>query len=338
MSQHTQAKLPDWKGRQVVILGGAGFIGSNLAIRLAGLNAQVTVIDGLIPGCGGHRANLEEVSSAIRLVQVDLAQGPIPVEILQASVVFDLMGDPAHARSLVDPRRDLACNLLSQINVLEALRRLERPPLLVLASTRQVYGAARDLPVAETHPLAPPDPNGIHKLAAEQYATLYERLYRVPTVVLRLTNVYGPRQGNASPAHGVAGFLIGRLLRGEPLLLFGGGKWRRDWLYVDDAVDALIAASYRSANVNRIYNVGHDQPNTLREFADLARDILGRGDIRDVPWPSDQQAIDVGHYWTDATLAERDLHWRASTPLRAGLERAIAFYQSKPEGELWPPQ
>jgi len=326
-----------WAGREVVVLGGAGFIGSNLALRLSSLGATVTVVDGLIEGCGGNLANLDHAIPRERFLHLDLARQPVPDGLLSVTVVFDLMGDPAHGRSLVNPRRDLECNLLSQIALFEALRKIRRPPLVVLASTRQVYGRAQSLPVSEDHPLAPPDPNGIHKVAAEQYASVYGHVYGVRAILLRLTNVYGPRQGNADPAHGVAGFLIGRLMRGEPVLLYGGGTFRRDWLYVDDAVEALLAAGTRESANGRVFNIGHDRPVSLREFALKARELVGAGEVRDVPFPPEQRVIDVGDYWTDPRRAAEQLGWRASTSLFEGLRATIEFYRSRPGGERWPP-
>jgi nucleoside-diphosphate-sugar epimerase len=251
-------------------------------------------------------------------------------------VIVDLMGEPAHARSLQDPRRDLECNLLSHISLLEALRNAGRQPSIVMASTRQVYGRAHTLPVPEDDPIEPPDPNAIHKFGAEQYATLYGTLYGIPAVILRLTNVYGPRQGNTKPAHGVTGFVIGQLLRGERVLLYGGGTFRRDWLFVDDAVDAVIAAVGAAHTRPRVYNIGHDRPSSLRQFVLTARDILGEGDIHDVPFPPEQRAIDIGDYWTDSRRAARDLGWRAKTSLADGVRDTIAFYRSRPGGKCWP--
>jgi len=327
-----------WRDRSVAVLGGAGFIGSNLALRLAGLGASVTVVDGLVPGCGGHPANLRTNDDQLPFLQVNLAVEPVPPTVLDAEVIFDLMGDPAHGRSVADPRRDLTHNLIAQVALFESIRHSTRRPLVVLASTRSVYGHPTKLPVAEDDPVAPPDPNAIHKLAAEHYALLYGRLHRLPVVRLRLTNVYGPRQGNADPAHGVSGFVLGRLLRGEPVVLFGGGSFRRDWLMVDDAVGALLAAGSAPALAGMVINIGHDTPTSLREFVTVAVELLGRGEVVDAPLPSEQQAIDVGDYWTDPRLAERVLGWSAAIPLREGLSRTLDFYTRSPDGARWPPE
>jgi nucleoside-diphosphate-sugar epimerase len=326
-----------WNRRRVVVLGGAGFIGSNLALRLAGLGAAVTVVDGLVPGCAGDPANLVAGECRLPLTKADLAVDPVPAAVLEADVVFDLMGDPAHARSIADPQRDLKLNLVAQVALLEALRRSAARPVVVLASTRSVYGRPERLPVDETQAIAPPDPNGIHKFAAEQYAVLYGRLYDLAVVRLRLTNVYGPRQGNREPAHGVTGFVLGRLLRNEPVLLFAGGGFRRDWLMVDDAVDALLAAAGAPKAVGHAINIGHESPASLREFVTTARDLLGRGELVDAPLPPEQRAIDVGDYWTDPRLAQELLGWRAATSLRDGLARTLDFYTRTPDGARWPP-
>jgi len=327
----------DWSGRWVTVLGGAGFIGSNLVIRLVELGARVTVVDGLIPGCGGHPENLAPVAPGIVFTAADLSAEPIPGPVTAADVVFDLLGDPAHGRSVVEPQRDLRHNLVAQVAVLEAIRRSSHRPFVVLASTRSVYGRPQRLPVGEDHPIAPPDPNAIHKYAAEQYAVLYQQMYGLQVVRLRLTNVYGPRQGNLDPAHGVTGYLLGRFLRGEPVLLFGGGTFCRDWLAVDDAVNALLAAGSRPQVAGHVINIGHSEPRSLLDFATLAREILGRGEIRSAPVPEEQRTIDIGDYWTNPQCAAERLGWVASTALRPGLTRALDFYLATPEGARWPP-
>ena len=326
-----------WRGRAVAVLGGAGFIGSNLTIRLAELGASVTVVDGLVPGCGGHPSNLAPVAGGITFVRADLSTDPIPGAILDADIVFDLMGDPAHGRSISDPARDLRHNLVAQLRTFEEIRRSAHRPFLVLVSSRSVYGRPTTLPVTEAHSIAPPDPNAIHKYAAEQYAVLYGRLYDLAVVRLRLTNVYGARQPNREAAHGVTGYLLGRLLRGEPVLLYGGGRFLRDWLAVDDAVAALLEAGSRRATAGLVLNIGHCDPCTLRDFASLARELLGRGELTEVPFPQSQQSIDVGDYWTDPTRAAEQLGWRAATPLRQGLTHALDFYLATPQGSQWPP-
>lgn len=326
-----------WRARRVVVLGGAGFIGSNLTIRLVALGAAVTVVDGLIPGCGGHLANLSPVADGITFVRADLSTDQISDGVPGADIVFDLLGDPAHGSSVSDPARDLRHNLLAQVRVFEAIRRSAKRPFVVLAGTRSVYGRPVALPVTEEHPIAPPDPNAIHKYASEQYAVLYRRLYDLDVVRLRLTNVYGARQGNRDAAHGVTGYLLGRLLRGEPVLLYGGGRFRRDWLAVDDAVDALLAAGARPATAGEVINIGHGEPSTLFDFVALARELLGRGELVDVPLPASQRSIDVGDYWTDARHAGEHLGWQATTSLREGLTRALDFYLGTPEGSQWPP-
>ena len=326
-----------WSGRRVAVVGGAGFIGSAATIRLVALGADVTVVDGFVPHAGGHRANLLSVANHVRLIEANLAHAPVPAEVYRADVVLDLMGMTAHGRSVTDPAYDLENNLLSQLALFECLRRAGATPRVVLAGTRQVYGRCEHPPVAEDHPVAPPDPNAIHKLAAERYAVLYQHLHGIPTVRLRLTNVYGPRQANREPAFGVAGFLIGQLLRGETVKLYGGGRYRRDWLYVEDAVDALLAAAQAPGAAGQVYNIGHDEPASLRAFAVAVRAAVGGGEIVDVPFPPGQTAIDIGDYWSDARRAAADLGWRAKTSLDAGVRATVAFYRGEsPEG-VWPP-
>ena len=187
--------MSDYKNSRVVITGGAGFIGSNLAIRLVNMGAKVTVIDSFLPGLGGNPYNLEGIVDKINLVRSDIGNLPVVSGIIKESdYVFNLAGNVSHQDSMRDPIFDNAINTGAQIGFLEACRKENPHLVIVFASTRQLYGSPQYLPVDEKHPINPIDVNGINKLAAEYYHSLYSKIYGMKVVSLRLTNTYGPRQ------------------------------------------------------------------------------------------------------------------------------------------------
>jgi UDP-glucose 4-epimerase len=187
-------RTPTWQGRAVLVTGGLGFIGSNLARRLCDLGAEVTVLDSLMPQYGGLRFNLEGYTDRLRINLSDLRDcSSLEVLLEGKEVIFNLAGQTSHLDSMHDPETDLAINVTAQLRLLETCRRAAPQARLIYASTRQLYGRPLRLPVDESHPIDPVDVNGINKLSAEMYHFLYANFYDLSACVLRLTNTIGPR-------------------------------------------------------------------------------------------------------------------------------------------------
>jgi nucleoside-diphosphate-sugar epimerase len=197
---------------------------------------------------------------------------------------------------------------------------------VVLASTRQVYGRPLRLPVDETHPTVPVDINGVHKIAGESYHLLYQRVHRLQTVILRLTNTYGPRMDLVNSDKGVIGLFVRQALRGETIRIFGSGEQRRDFNYIDDVVEALLLAGESDNVVGNIFNLGHPGPRSLLDFVSILQRITGCRFER-VAFPEDHRAIDIGDYYGDFTKFHSRTGWQPETDVSAGLERTIAFFQ-----------
>ncbi|MEL7637903.1 MAG: NAD-dependent epimerase/dehydratase family protein, partial [Anaerolineaceae bacterium] len=234
-----------FEGKRVLITGGLGFIGSNLAIKLVELGAIVTLVDSLIPTYGGNLWNVEPIKDKVR-INISDVRDPFAMKYLVSGqdFLFNLAGQTSHIDSMQDPATDLAINVQAQLHILEACRHHNPEVKIVFASTRQVYGRPQQIPVKEDHPLSPVDINGVHKLAAEQYHRLFNNIYGVRAVILRLTNTYGPRMRVVDARQTFLGIWIRRLLEGEPILIYGDGKQLRDYNYVDDVVDALLIAAW----------------------------------------------------------------------------------------------
>ncbi|MGQ9633882.1 MAG: NAD-dependent epimerase/dehydratase family protein [Bryobacteraceae bacterium] len=235
--------LRNYHGKRILVTGGLGFIGSNLAIRLVGLGVRVTVIDSSVPGCGADEANLGPVRDSLTVLHRDIGDTPaLESHIRSAALVFNLAGEISHIHSMKWPCRDAELNALAQLRFLECCARVHPNLRIVYAGTRQIYGKPLSLPVDENHPFRPVDFNGVHKAAAVQYHLLCAEMGQLDAVVLNLTNIYGPRMALWEPCQGFLGTFLRRMLLRQPLEVFGDGRQLRDPLYVDDAIDAFLLA------------------------------------------------------------------------------------------------
>src|SRR5437868_2072185 len=235
-----------YAGKRVLVTGGLGFIGSNVAVRLAQEGAEVTVIDSAVPGCGANRHNLAPFSGRINVIDDDIGALLAHREaVTGTAVVFNMAGEISHINSMRDPVRDLELNTVSQLRFLLALREICPGIRVVYASTRQVYGVPQFLPINESHPVNPIDFNGIHKHAAASYHRLLTASGEIEASILRLTNIYGPRMALNIPEQGVLGHFFRRALLGDDFEVFGDGKQLRDPVYVDDIVEAFLLAGAR---------------------------------------------------------------------------------------------
>ena len=282
--------LDDYAGRTVLITGGLGFIGSNLARRLVELGARVTVVDSLLPDYGGNRFNLAGYEERLRVNIADVRDPYSMRALVQGQdLIFNLAGQVSHMDSMTDPFTDLDINTRSQLSILEACR-YENPTVkIVYAGTRQQYGKPRYLPLDEDHLQAPTDVNGVNKLAGEWYHIVYHNAYGLRTTSLRLTNTYGPRQLIKHNRQGFIGWFIRLAVEGKTIQLYGDGSQLRDLTYVDDVVDAFLRAGMSDAANGRVYNLGGQGPISLRALADLIVAVAGQGEVVCIPWPAGAQ-------------------------------------------------
>lgn len=318
-----------FRGRRVLITGGLGFIGSNLARELVRLGARVTVLDALIPEYGGNRRNLAGLGRAVRVRLGDVRdRARLPRLVRGQDFLFNLAGQTSHMDSMTDPDTDLEINCRAQLSLLEACRRHNPGIRVVFASTRQIYGRPEYLPVDERHPLRPVDVNGINKLAGEEYHLLYSEVYGVRSTVLRLTNTIGPRMRVKDARQTFLGVWIKQALLGDAFEVWGG-KQLRDFTYVDDAVEALLLAAAKPAAVGQVYNLGGSGRISLRELADLVVTAAGCGRYVVKRFPADRKKIDIGDYYADDRRARRELGWRPRTDIAAAVARTVEFFRAE---------
>jgi UDP-glucose 4-epimerase len=319
--------LSYFRGLKVMVTGGLGFIGSNLARRLSELGANVTVVDAMLPNFGGNLANLRDCHGGLRIEIANVNESERIGELLRGcDVLFNLAGHVSHIDSMQDPITDLEANVRGQIVLLEACRRHAANVRVVFASTRQIYGRPSYLPVDEQHPLRPVDVNGIHKMAAEAYHTLYHQVYGLHTVSLRLTNTYGPRMRIKDARQTFLGIWLRRVVEAGTFEVWGGEQ-KRDLTYVDDAVDAFLLAAAIPQARGEIFNIGGCAPVTLEHLARSLLDVAGSGHCEFKEFPAERKRIDIGDYFADDRRFRDLTGWAPRVALTEGLALSVAYYR-----------
>jgi nucleoside-diphosphate-sugar epimerase len=331
MNPNTSALLHGFRDRRVLVTGGLGFIGSNLARRLAADGARVTVVDSLIPEYGGNLHNLAGATGAIKVNIADVRDRfSMRYLVRDHEVLFNLAGQTSHLDSMQNPFADLDINVTAQLSILEACREFNPGMDIVFASTRQVYGRPKYLPVDEKHPVKPVDVNGINKVAGEQYHILFHEVYGLKTRVLRLTNTYGPRMRIKDARQTFLGIWIKQTLHNQPIEVWGGDQVR-DFNYVDDVTAALIGVAADPSTIGEIYNLGSAENISLRDLAELLVGVAGRGRFEIREFPPERKKIDIGDYYSDAAKIRAALGWNPLVNLRDGLGRTVEYFRNNLE-------
>lgn len=316
-------------GKNVLITGGLGFIGSNLAARLVEQGAHVSVVDSLIPEYGGNLHNVAEIKDQIEVNIADVRDPHSMKYLIQGkNVMFNLAGQTSHMDSMSDPHTDLEINARAQLSMLEACRNHNPKIKVVFASTRQLYGKPDYLPVDEEHPLRPVDVNGINKMTGEFYHILYNNVYGLRAAVLRLTNTIGPRMRIKDARQTFLGVWVRLLLEGKPFEVWDGPQLR-DFTYVDDAVEALLMAAAADRADGQVFNLGGPPPVSLADLAALLVKINKSGSYEVKAYPADRKRIDIGNYYSDFTKITTVLGWRPRYSLETAVAATMDYYRSR---------
>jgi len=315
-------------GKRILITGGLGFIGSNLARKLLQHGARVTLVDSLIPQYGGNFANIEDIQSELT-INISDVRDPYAMQYLikDKDFLFNLAGQTSHVDSMNDPFSDLEINATAQLSILESARKFNKDIRIVFASTRQIYGRPQYLPVDERHPVAPVDVNGVNKQAGEGFHLLYNQVYGISCCALRLTNVYGPGMRVKDARQTFLGIWIRNLLEKRPIQIFGDGLQLRDFNYVDDAVDAFMISAMNPAASGKIFNLGSREVISLKNLADILVGMNAGAFSEIIPFPPERKVIDIGDYYSNFDLAERVLGWSPKVTLSEGLIKTVEYYR-----------
>ena len=319
-----------YSGKRILITGGLGFIGSNLARRLVDYGADLLLVDSLIPEYGGNLYNIAGIEDRLTVNISDVRdQFAMNYLVQNRDLMFNLAGTLSHVDSMKDPFTDLEINCKSQLSILESCRHHNPEIKIVFAGTRGQYGRAQYQPVDEKHPLSPTDVNGINNNAGEAYHLLYNDVYGIRATSLRLTNTYGPRHQMKHHRQGIINWFVRQAIEGKEIPIYGDGTQLRDTNYVDDVVEVLLLAGLSEEANGEVFNLGGEPASVV----DLARTIteLAGGRYKLIPFPESAKVIEIGDYVADSTKARKTFGWAPTVGLREGLERTIEYYRANRE-------
>jgi nucleoside-diphosphate-sugar epimerase len=316
-----------WRGRKVLVTGGAGFLGANLCRTLTAHGAQVVALDGFLAHSGANSANLEAVP--VELVRADIREVDLRPHCDGAAAIFNLAAQTSHMGGQNDPLLDISVNAMAQVRMIAATREAAPDAVLVHASTRQFYGRAKYLPVDENHPVAPMDANGISKFAGEQYWMLEHRTRGRPVVSLRLTNCYGPRMRIRDARQNFLGIWLRCVLENRSFEVWDGSQLR-DVTYVDDVTDAFLRAAETQSCYGQVFNIGGIAPVSLRDIGELLVKVAGSPScfVRR-EFPSDRALIDIGSYYANDTAFRKATGWIPRVSLEDGLRRSLDWFRTR---------
>jgi nucleoside-diphosphate-sugar epimerase len=317
-----------YRDKRVLVTGGLGFIGSALTLALEREGARVRVVDSMVPGCGANHHNLAGAGAGVDVIECDIAdQLHVPRALRGIDLIFNLAGEISHNGSMANPLRDLELNVVSQLRFLQTCCSVCPGVRVVYTSTRQEYGTPQYLPVDESHPIQPPDYNGVHKSTTSQYHLLLTRLGKLDCAVLKLTNIYGPRMALDASSQGFMAAFLRNALKGEQIRVFGDGSQLRDPVFVDDVVDCLLRAGQAGALGHRMINVGNPAANSVLEIASVLSRLAALPAPVLAPFPEGRKAIDIGSFSSCTRLAKDGLGWEASTGLANGLAASLEYFR-----------
>ena len=320
--------MSHYHNKKILITGGLGFIGSNLARTLITLGAEVTLVDSMIPEYGGNLSNISDIKNLLKINYCDIRDSfAMAYLIKDKDILFNLAGQTSHMDSMSAPLTDLAINATAQLSILEACRHVNSNIKIIFASTRQMYGKPEYLPVDEQHPIRPVDVNGINKFAGESYHLLYNNVYGIRTCSLRLTNTYGPGMRIKDARQTFLGIWIKLLIEGAPIKIFGNGLQLRDFNFISDCIDALLLVGSSEASNGKVYNLGSKEVINLKNLAELIIQLNNSGSYEIIPYPEDRKAIDIGDYYSDYKKIESEINWCPSVMLNDGLLKTLEFYK-----------
>jgi UDP-glucose 4-epimerase len=317
-----------FKDKEILITGGAGFIGSNLTIALVKLGAKVTVVDNLTPHQGGLLFNLFSVKDKITVDYSDIRDTLAVNQLVQGKdYIFHLARQTDHILSQTDPFPDIDVNVRGTAILLEACKKFNPGARLIYTGTRGQYGKAVKLPVSET---AATHPKGIYEitnLTAEKMFQVYHDVHHIKSVMLRLTNIYGPKSQMKTNHYGVVNWFVRLAIDNETIPVFGDGKLKRDFLYIDDAIEAMLLTAEKDICYGEVINVGWDKPETFLTLVKTIIKVAKSGRFEFTPFSPERAAQEPGDFWSDITKIKKLTGWKPKTSLAEGLTNTVNFYK-----------
>jgi UDP-glucose 4-epimerase len=317
-----------FKGKKILITGGLGFLGSNLARHLVDLDAHITIIDNMNPMYGGNWFNISGYENKINVIDGSYLENQhIAPVIPDTDIIYHFAAQVSYIDSMNNPMNDLDLNARGTLSLLLLCKELNPSVKIIFSSSRMVLGKMHKENIDENHPTNPLSLYGIHKLMSEKYFQMFYKDYGIPFVALRITNPYGKRQQIKHSKYSLVGWFVRQAMEGKAITIFGEGHQLRDYIYVDDIVEGFIRAGSSSMAEGQIINLGSGQSTKFRKMAETIVKIVGNGKVEYVPWPKDYENIETGNVVTDLTKMKNILQWSPITTLEDGIKYTYNYYQ-----------
>jgi UDP-glucose 4-epimerase len=316
------------KGKSVLVTGGLGFIGSNIAHRCMELGAQVTVYDCLDPRSGGNMFNIQSIKNdnRFKLILNDIRNFEgVSAAVINQDIIFSCAAFTSHPNSMKEPFVDIDVNCKGIMNLLEASKRFNKEVKFVQIGTSTQIGRMIHQTVDELHPEYPVDIYSANKTASEKYVQVYSHAYHMRTTVVRLANNFGPRSNIKSPDFGFMNFFVGLGLKGKDITVFGEGNQLRNISFIDDTVDALIESALSEKTNGEVFFAAADEQYSVRQIAEAISEVVG-GKIRNVEWPKDREAIEIGDAVIKNDKIKSLINWSPKLDLREGLLKTKEYF------------
>jgi len=317
-----------YKNKNVLITGGLGFIGSNLAHKLLELGANIKIIDNLNPLYGGNLFNILGKEKEIEIVINDMRDANVIRPLIEKSdIIFHLAAQVSYIDSLNIPFEDLDLNARATLNILETCRKYNPKAKIIFSSSRMVYGKVEKPVVTENCDTNPLSLYGIHKLTSEKYLLMYYKDFGIPCSILRLTNPYGPRQQIKHSKYSLVGWFIRQAMENKVIKIYGDGLQLRDYIYVDDIVDAMIKCAENEKAIGETINIGS---GTSSRFSDMVQSVVScvkSGCVEYIPWPKDYEKIETGDITVDISKLQELTGWKPNVLLEEGIKLTYEYYK-----------
>jgi len=311
--------------KKVLITGGYGFIGSNLAQKCVELGMEVTIIDNLDTGSGGNIFNVQNIKDKIEIVNGDITDIDVLAGVIKnKDFIFNCAASTSHTLSMKQPLLNLQNNCKAVINILELIKNLSLKSKLIHLSTTTQLGKLIFKPADENHPEFPTDIYSANKMASEKYVLLYSRSFDIKAIVFRLCNVYGPRAAIHSPNFTFNNYFIGQALQNKSITVFKPGNQIRNSIYIDDVIEAIIKGANSNLSSD-IFQIVNDEHFTVKEIAEMTIEVLG-GKLDLIDWPENNLKIEIGDALLSNEKAKKYLNWFPKVTIKEGLNLTKAYY------------
>jgi len=329
MTQYNEIKLPSLRGQKILITGGLGFIGSNLAHKCLELGAEVTIYDCMDPSSGGNLFNINDIRNFVHLCHYDiLNMDRLSEHIFEKDIIFNCAASTSHSFSIREPWINLDVNSRAVINLLEAIRRFNQEAKFIHLGTSTQLGKLRYQPADENHPEFPTDIYSANKTVAEKYVLIYANIYGLRATVIRISNTYGPRASIHSSDFTFNNYFIGLALQNKMITVFGNGAQKRNSIFIDDVVSALILSSQaEQTNNETLFAVG-DEHFSVADIAKATVRHIGSGKVKLVEWPKDRKPLEIGDAVISNGKIKSLVNWKPMTDLKAGLLLTKGYYET----------